>query len=118
MGRGRTVLESPLCAHVYYVDVGHLQMAHVTPQVISDGARRRHLELAFDAFAAGEQPAKCAVRKRPAASLPCPTTRIATAWISLTVVRAVLAGLVLHIIGPQPSFAWHEGLVRQVSEDE
>ena len=38
--------------------------------------------------------------------------------MSLTVVRAALAGLVLHIIGPQPSFAWHEGLVRQVSEDE
>jgi hypothetical protein len=32
-------------------------MAHVTPQVINDGARRRHLELVFDIFAAGELPA-------------------------------------------------------------
>jgi AcrR family transcriptional regulator len=43
---------------MYYVYVGHLQMAHVTPQVISDGAGRRHLELVFDVFAAGEQPAR------------------------------------------------------------
>jgi AcrR family transcriptional regulator len=42
---------------MYYVYVGHLQMAHVTPQVINDGARRRHLELVFDVFAAGELPA-------------------------------------------------------------
>ena len=42
---------------MYYVYVGHLQMAHVTPQVISDGARRRHLELVFDAFAASQLPA-------------------------------------------------------------
>ncbi len=42
---------------MYYVYVGYLQMAHVTPQLISDGARRRHLELVFDVFAAGELPA-------------------------------------------------------------
>jgi AcrR family transcriptional regulator len=41
---------------MYYVYVGHLQMAHVTPQVINHGARRRHLELVFDVFAAGELP--------------------------------------------------------------
>jgi AcrR family transcriptional regulator len=40
---------------MYYVYVGHLQMAHVTPQVISDDGRRRRLELVFDVFAAGEQ---------------------------------------------------------------
>ena len=39
---------------MYYVYVGYLQMAHVTPELIDDGARRRHLELVFDAFAAGE----------------------------------------------------------------
>jgi AcrR family transcriptional regulator len=43
---------------MYYVYVGHLQMAHVTPQVISDGAGQRHLELVFDVFAAGELPAR------------------------------------------------------------
>ena len=43
---------------MYYVYVGYLQMAHVTPHVISDGARRRHLELVFDVFAAGEVPAR------------------------------------------------------------
>ena len=43
---------------MYYVYVGYLQMAHVTPQLISEGARRRHLELVFDAFAAGELPAR------------------------------------------------------------
>ncbi|HXL33786.1 MAG TPA: TetR/AcrR family transcriptional regulator, partial [Gemmatimonadales bacterium] len=42
---------------MYYVYVGYLQMAHVTPAVISNGARQRHLELVFDAFAAaGELP--------------------------------------------------------------
>jgi AcrR family transcriptional regulator len=40
---------------MYYVYVGHLQMAHVTPQVISDDAQQRHLELVFDVFAAGER---------------------------------------------------------------
>ena len=39
---------------MYYVYVGYLQMAHVTPELIDDGARRRHLELVFDAFATGE----------------------------------------------------------------
>jgi hypothetical protein len=29
----------------------------VTPQLISEDARRRHLELVFDVFAAGELPA-------------------------------------------------------------
>jgi AcrR family transcriptional regulator len=43
---------------MYYVYVGYLQMAHVTPQLISHDARRRHLELVFDAFAAGELPAR------------------------------------------------------------
>jgi AcrR family transcriptional regulator len=45
-------------AVMYYVYVGYLQMAHVTPQLISEGSRRRHLELVFDAFAAGELPAR------------------------------------------------------------
>jgi hypothetical protein len=39
---------------MYYVYVGYLQMAHVTPQLISEDSRRRHLELVFDAFATGE----------------------------------------------------------------
>jgi AcrR family transcriptional regulator len=43
---------------MYYVYVGYLQMAHVTPQLINEGARRRHLKLVFDAFAAGELPAR------------------------------------------------------------
>jgi AcrR family transcriptional regulator len=43
---------------MYYVYVGYLQMAHVTPQLISEDSRRRHLELVFDAFAAGELPAR------------------------------------------------------------
>jgi AcrR family transcriptional regulator len=43
---------------MYYVYVGYLQMAHVTPQLIDDGALRRHLELVFDAFATGELPAR------------------------------------------------------------
>jgi AcrR family transcriptional regulator len=55
---------------MYYVYVGHLQMAHVTPQVINDDARQRHLELVFDVFAAGELPTKSVDRKRPAASSP------------------------------------------------
>jgi AcrR family transcriptional regulator len=39
---------------MYYVYVGYLQMAHVTPDVINDGARQRHVDLVFDAFAGSE----------------------------------------------------------------
>ena len=38
-------------AIMYYVYVGYMQMAHVTPRVISDSARQRHVDLVFDAFA-------------------------------------------------------------------
>ena len=36
---------------MYYVYVGYMQMAHVTPDLISDASRRRQLDLVFDAFA-------------------------------------------------------------------
>ena len=42
---------------MYYLYVGHQQMAHVTPKMISNSARQRHLALVFDAFALGELPA-------------------------------------------------------------
>lgn len=35
----------------YYVFVGHMQMAHVVPDIISADSRRRHLDLVFDALA-------------------------------------------------------------------
>ena len=35
----------------YYVFVGHMQMAHVVPDIISAESRRRHLDLVFDALA-------------------------------------------------------------------
>jgi AcrR family transcriptional regulator len=41
-------------ALIYYMYVGYLQMTHVAPQVISDLAARRRVELVFDALAAGE----------------------------------------------------------------
>ena len=39
---------------LYYVYVGYLQTAHVAPNMISDDARRRHLELMFDSLIATE----------------------------------------------------------------
>jgi AcrR family transcriptional regulator len=39
---------------MYYVYVGHLQLTHVAPQVISGDAQRRRVGLVFDALAAGE----------------------------------------------------------------
>jgi AcrR family transcriptional regulator len=39
---------------MYYVYVGHMQMTHVAPDVISRDARRRQAELVFDALAAGD----------------------------------------------------------------
>jgi len=41
---------------LYYVYVGHLQTAHVTPDMISNDVRRRHLELMFDNLIAAEPP--------------------------------------------------------------
>jgi AcrR family transcriptional regulator len=41
---------------MYYIYVGHLQMTHVAPGVISSEARRRQLELVFDSLAAGDLP--------------------------------------------------------------
>jgi AcrR family transcriptional regulator len=43
---------------LYYVYVGYLQMAHVAPDVITGGARQRHLNLVFDTLIAGQVPAK------------------------------------------------------------
>ncbi len=41
---------------MYYVYVGHLQMTHVAPDVISREARQRQIELVFDALVAGDTP--------------------------------------------------------------
>ena len=41
---------------MYYVYVGHLQMTHVAPDVISREARQRQIELVFDALVAGGRP--------------------------------------------------------------
>jgi AcrR family transcriptional regulator len=40
---------------MYYVYVGHLQMAHVAPDVITRESRRWHIELVFDVLVAGER---------------------------------------------------------------
>jgi AcrR family transcriptional regulator len=47
---------------LYYVYVGYMQMSHVTPHLISDATRRRHVDLAFDAFAAREPHAQSVLR--------------------------------------------------------
>ena len=47
---------------MYYVYVGNMHMAHVTPHMISDDARRHYLELVFAALADSELQAKSAVR--------------------------------------------------------
>jgi AcrR family transcriptional regulator len=39
---------------MYYVYVGQLQLTHVAPQMINGDARRRRVELVFDALAVGE----------------------------------------------------------------
>jgi AcrR family transcriptional regulator len=39
---------------MYYMYVGNLQMAHVAPDMTGGEARRRHVELVFDALAADE----------------------------------------------------------------
>jgi len=41
---------------MYYVYCGYLRMAHVAPQVLTEDARRRRVELVFDALAAGALP--------------------------------------------------------------
>jgi AcrR family transcriptional regulator len=52
---------------LYYVYIGHMQMTHVGPKLISDAARRRLLvQLVFDALVAGDLPARSGVRTRPA----------------------------------------------------
>ena len=56
---------------MYYVYVGYMQMVHVTPHLISDAARRRQLDLVFDAFAARELQTKSLIRKRPSHSRAC-----------------------------------------------
>ena len=57
MGPGEALDRAVL---LYYVYVGYLQMAHVAPDVITDGARQRHLNLVFDTLIAGKAPAKAA----------------------------------------------------------
>ena len=44
---------------MYYVYVGHLQMTHVAPEVISREARQRQIELVFDALVARRQLTLC-----------------------------------------------------------
>ena len=53
---------------LYYIYVGHLQMAHVAPDVISSDARRRHVDLVFDALVAGDLPAMSVGATLPAGS--------------------------------------------------
>ena len=55
---------------LYDVYVGYMQMAHVTPHLVSDAARRRQLDLVFNAFASGERQAKHGARKRRSDSTP------------------------------------------------
>jgi AcrR family transcriptional regulator len=40
---------------MHYIYVGHLQMSHVAPDVITRESRRRQIELVFDALVAGDQ---------------------------------------------------------------
>jgi AcrR family transcriptional regulator len=53
---------------LYYVYVGYLQMAHVVPLVVSGDARRRHVELVFDALAAGDLPSTSVAGTHPPGS--------------------------------------------------
>ena len=55
---------------LYEVYVGYMQMAHVTPHLVSDAARRRQLDLVFNAFASGEPRAEHGARKRSSDSSP------------------------------------------------
>jgi AcrR family transcriptional regulator len=55
---------------LYEVYVGYMQMAHVTPHLVSDAARRRQLDLVFNAFASGEPRAEHGARKRSSNSSP------------------------------------------------
>ncbi len=57
---------------MYYVYIGYLQMTHVAPHMTSGDARRRHVELVFDALAAGELPATSVAGQRPSDSSPVP----------------------------------------------
>ena len=53
---------------LYDVYVGYMQMAHVTPHLVGAAARRRQLDLVFNAFASGKPRAKHGARKRPSDS--------------------------------------------------
>jgi AcrR family transcriptional regulator len=55
---------------LYDVYVGYMQMAHVTPHLVNDAARRRQLDLVFNAFASGNPQAQHGKRKRSSASSP------------------------------------------------
>jgi AcrR family transcriptional regulator len=55
---------------LYYVYVGYLQMAHVTPHLINDAARHRRVDLAFDAFAAREPQVTPRLHKQPSETSP------------------------------------------------
>jgi AcrR family transcriptional regulator len=60
---------------MYDVYVGHLQMTHVAPHMISGDARRRHVELVFDALAAGDLPAAPMTGGHPSGSSAVPPRR-------------------------------------------
>jgi AcrR family transcriptional regulator len=57
---------------LYYIYVGYLQTAHVAPHLISGDARRRQVELVFDALAAGDRPATSAIAQDLSDSSPVP----------------------------------------------
>jgi len=55
---------------LYDIYVGYMQMAHVTPHLVSEAARRRQLDLVFNAFASGESQTKHGTRTRSSDSTP------------------------------------------------
>jgi AcrR family transcriptional regulator len=55
---------------LYDVYVGYMQMAHVTPNLVTEAARRRQLDLVFNAFASDRPQAKHGKRKRSVDSAP------------------------------------------------
>jgi AcrR family transcriptional regulator len=57
---------------MYYVYAGYLQMTHLAPHMTNGDARRRQVELVFDALATGDLPATPAAGKHPSGSSPVP----------------------------------------------
>ena len=55
---------------LYDVYVGYMQMAHVTPNLVTEAARRRQLDLVFNAFASAEPQPTRGKPRRSADSAP------------------------------------------------